>query len=263
MTQQTGKCSQNHPRLDSSRKWSQVRSAFRKKSGLIVLFLITLMMAAGCAKTKVDREQVVTGKLPKPGAIRVYDFAATPEDLPPNSTLAGQHAEHSTPQTAEQIAEGRKLGAEIEQELVSLIRGMGMPAERATKGTTSKVDDLVIQGYIVSFKEGDAKKRVLIGIGSGESTLNVAVEGFQMTDQGLRKLGGGSTVAGGSKMPGGAVGAAAWLATANPVGLIVGTGMKVYGEKTGSAKVEGRAKQTAKEIAEVLEMRFREQGWIE
>ena len=61
---------------------------------------------------------------------------------------------------------------------------------------------------------------------------------------------------------GGAVGLAALIATHNPVGLIVGTGVKVYGEERGSSKVEGRAKATAKEIADVLKGRFQEQGWI-
>jgi hypothetical protein len=38
--------------------------------------------------------------------------------------------------------------------------------------------------------------------------------------------------------------------------------MKVYGEESGSSKVEGRAKATAKEIADVLKQRFQQQGWI-
>jgi hypothetical protein len=38
--------------------------------------------------------------------------------------------------------------------------------------------------------------------------------------------------------------------------------MHVYGEESGSSKLEGRAKQTAKEIAEALKQRFQEQGWI-
>jgi hypothetical protein len=38
--------------------------------------------------------------------------------------------------------------------------------------------------------------------------------------------------------------------------------MKVYGEASGSSKVEGRAKATAKEIADALKQRFQEQGWI-
>ena len=39
--------------------------------------------------------------------------------------------------------------------------------------------------------------------------------------------------------------------------------MKLYGEASGSSKVEGRAKDTAKEIADVLKQRFQEQGWIQ
>jgi hypothetical protein len=53
------------------------------------------------------------------------------------------------------------------------------------------------------------------------------------------------------------------LATHNPAGLIISTGMKVYGEKSGMSKIEGRADHTAKEIADILKKRFQEQGWIE
>jgi len=38
--------------------------------------------------------------------------------------------------------------------------------------------------------------------------------------------------------------------------------MKVYGEASGSATIEGRAKATAKEIADALKQRFQEAGWI-
>jgi hypothetical protein len=38
--------------------------------------------------------------------------------------------------------------------------------------------------------------------------------------------------------------------------------MKVYGEKSGSSTVEGRAKQISQEIADALKKRFQEQGWI-
>ena len=83
-----------------------------------------------------------------------------------------------------------------------------------------------------------------------------------MTSQGLRRLGFGTVESGGGKTPGAAVGAVAFAATANPAGLIIGTGVKAYGEVSGSSKVEGRAKATAKEIADVLQKRFREEGWI-
>jgi hypothetical protein len=222
-----------------------------------------MLVIAGCASTKVtDRQQLVTGQLPRPDHILVYDFAATPAEVPAESALAGQHTEHSAPQTAEQIATGRKVGDEVAKELVKEIRAMGMPAEHAYTAKP-QLNDIVIRGYLLSVDEGSAAKRVGIGLGSGASDLKVAVEGFQMTAQGLRKLGGGTSDAGGSKTPGAAVGIVSLLATHNPAGLIISTGMKVYGEKSGKSKIEGRADQTAKEIADILKKRFQEQGWID
>jgi hypothetical protein len=230
----------------------------------IGLYLLVLLIFAGCASTKVtSRDEIVTGKLPRPAHIWVYDFAATPEDVPDESALAGQHSEHNPPQTAEQIKTGRQLGAEIEAQLVKRIQSMGLPAEHAVKGTTPQINDLVIRGYLVSYNAGSEAKRILIGFGSGASDLKVAVEGFQMTAQGLRKLGSGTTDAEGAKTPGADLGAAALIATHNPVGLIVSTGMKIYGQESGKSTVKGRAEQTAKEIADVLKKRFQEQGWID
>ena len=160
-------------------------------------------MVVGCASTEVsNRKILVDEKLPRPGHIWVYDFAATPADVPAESALAGKHDEHPTPQTAEQIATGRQGGAQIAVQLVDEIRGMGLPAVRASSGTTPQVNDIVIRGYLFSVDEGSATKRVAIGFGSGGSALMVSAEGFQMTAQGLRKLGSGDVASGGSKTPG-------------------------------------------------------------
>jgi len=218
---------------------------------------------AGCASTKVsDQHQDVTGKIAKPGTIWVYDFVANAAELPADSSLAGQPDLDTTPQTADQIAAGQMFGAQIAVELVAQINGMGMTANEAGPGTKPQINDLVIRGYLLSMNAGSAVKRVAIGFGAGGSELKTAVEGFQMTANGLRKLGSGDVTAGGSKGPGTAVGLAAFIATANPIGLIVSTGTKVYGEASGSSKLEGRAKATAKEISDVLKKRFQQQGWV-
>jgi len=229
----------------------------------LVPHLLALITLAGCASTKVaTRQQLVSGPLPRPAQIWVYDFAATPTDVPADSALAGQYVVSTAPPTAEQIATGRQVGAELAAQLVEQIRDMGMPAERAAMGTRPQLNDIVIRGYLLSVDEGSAVKRVAIGFGSGGSELRTAVEGYQMTAQGLRKLGSGTLDSGGSKTPGAALGAATFIATANPAGLIVSSGMKACGEASGSSKLEGRAKATAKEIADVLKPRFQEQGWI-
>ena len=264
MNNQNKNCAQGRLPLNSPMKSPSDAPVLREKCRPIVAALFTLAFLVGCASTKVtDQQQLVHGTIPRPNNILVFDFVATHGEVPEDSSIAGEYAEHETPQTEEEIETGRQLGAEITTELVKAIRGMGMPAERYNKEMMPATNDILIRGYLLTFSEGSAAKRMTIGFGSGSSKLQVAAEGFQVTAQGLRKLGGGTVEAGGSKGPGAALGAAGWIATANPAGLIVSGGMKVYGEASGKAKIEGRAQQVVKEIAERLKVRFEEFGWID
>ena len=79
----------------------------------------------------------------------------------------------------------------------------------------------------------------------------------------MSKLGSGKVQSGGSKGPGAALGIVGFIATANPAGLIVSGGAKAYGEVSGSSKVQGRAKSTAKLIADQIKIRAQEEGWID
>jgi len=235
-----------------------------KRMPTVIGGLFALVVLAGCASTKVtERQQLVYGMLPRPQHILVYDFAATPADVPSSSDFANPNYRPPLPQTSEEIAAGRQAGAQVAAELVEQIRAMGLPAVQSSRGIKPQLNDIVIRGYFVSIDEGSAAKRVAIGFGSGSSKLVTAVEGYQMTAQGLRKLGSGTVDAGGSKGPGASLGVVGLIATGNPVGLIVSGGMKAYGEASGSSKIEGRAKATAKEIADALKTRFQEQGWIQ
>jgi hypothetical protein len=230
----------------------------------VVFGLIALFVVAGCASTAVsNRQAAVNDKLPRPNHIWVYDFAATAADVPADSSLTGQYSDHPAPQTREQIATGRKVGTEIATQLVARIRSMGLPGERASMESRPQINDLVIRGYLLSVDQGSAAERVAIGFGAGGSELRTAVEGYQMTAQGLRRLGSGTVDASGSKTPGAALGVATFLATANPAGLIISSAIKLHGEESGSSTVEGRAEQTANEIASALEKRFAEQGWMQ
>jgi Domain of unknown function (DUF4410) len=231
----------------------------------LCLAVCVISIFSGCASTKItNREILVTGKIPRPATIWVYDFAATAADVPANSALAGEKdLDTAPPQTAEQIAEGMKLGDQIATELAAQIRDMGMSAQQASPTTKPQVNDIVIRGYLLSVEQGSTAMRVMVGFGAGKSSLATMVEGFQMTPTGLRKLGYGTVDAGGNKSPGMVLGIATFLATKNPAGLIINGGMQAYGAASGSNNVEGRAKATAKEISDVLKKRFQEEGWVQ
>jgi hypothetical protein len=54
---------------------------------------------------------------------------------------------------------------------------------------------------------------------------------------------------------GSAVGLAALITIGNPAGLIVSTGMKMYGEKSGRNMIESRAKWIPQEIGDAVKNR--------
>ncbi len=140
---------------------------------------------------------------------------------------------------------------------------MGLPAVLAAGQPGPDVGDIVIIGYFESIDEGSAVKRIAIGFGSGGAKLRTQVEGYLMTDQGLRKLGSGEIDSGGGgKTPGVIVPLAVTIATANPIGLIVGSAVKVSGEVSGRNTIKGSAKRTAKKIGDELRVAFQKQGWI-
>ena len=56
---------------------------------IVFIMLTSLCLSMGCASTKViDRQILVNEKMPRPDHILVYDFVATPADVPTDSSLA-------------------------------------------------------------------------------------------------------------------------------------------------------------------------------
>ena len=233
------------------------------RSLIVPCLLAPLAIVIGCPSTKVTQRESNIGdqKIARPNHILIYDFAATPADVPGDSALAGQFEAET--QTDEQVTAGRKLGAQVAKELAADIQAMGLPAQVASGGAHPEIGDIVIKGYFVSIDEGSAVKRMVIGFGAGGAELKTAVEGYLMTPHGLRKLGSGTVEADPGKAPGAALPAAVAIASGNPIGLIVSSAVKVQGQVSGRTTIEGRGKQTAKEIAEALKPRFQQQGWIQ
>ena len=236
----------------------------RMTRALLVLSLVALGMLIGCSSTKLSNRQEYQGpKLPRPGRIIVYDFAATPADLPDWSMARQAYSQASTRVDDADLAAGRKLGAAIAKEIVEQIGDMGLNAVRAAAQPEAALNDLVLTGYFTSVEAGSSAERMLIGFGKGSSNVGVHAEGYHMTAEGMVKLGGAALDDGGAgKSPGLVVPAIVTIATANPIGLVVSGVVKAEGEVSGRTTEKGAAKRIADEIADVLEQKFEEQGWL-
>ena len=236
--------------------------ALKRLSGLCV----AVVVVTGCSTAEVTsgRYYAQNQKLERPGNILVYDFAASAADIPASIPLNTGYDAPSAPPTAEELAAGRALGAEVAKQLVAEIHDMGMPAEQAIDATPRNVGDLIIAGYFTSVDEGSRTKRMAIGFGSGAAEISTEAAGFLVTEQGLRLLGSRTVDSGGGgKGPGMIVPIAVTIATANPIGLVVGGAVKVTNEATGRTTIEGAGKRTAGELAEQLHQAFQRQGWVE
>lgn len=229
--------------------------------GALTISWILLMI--GCASTKISNRQEYQGeKLARPDRIHVHDFAASAADLPAWSEAAATYAGRQATASPEELAAARELGTHMTTELVSRIDAMGLEAERANGESKPSPGDLVIVGFLGSVDEGSGFKRVVVGFGSGSAEVTSHVEGYLATEDGFRKLGSGDASSGKGHAPGVVVPIAVTIATANPIGLLVMTPIKVGTEISGRNKAEGVGKRMAGSVADELEKKFREQGWL-
>ena len=230
-------------------------------------FLALSLLSLACTSTTIAQRQsnLRPGEtLLRPDRIIIYDFSATPQDVPPDSSIAA-NVSAQPPPSAEELEAGRELGQSVATHLVEAIDEMGLPAVRAAVTPEPVAGDIVLRGYFVTVDKGSAVGRVVVGFGAGSTDLTTMVEAFQMTHGGrLRRLGSGEVAdTGAGKTPGLFVPLAVTLATANPIGLVVGGAVKATGALTGRDTIEGAGKRTAELIAEELKVKFQEQGWIE
>jgi hypothetical protein len=211
--------------------------------------VIAMLLLPGCTSTEAPPHASMAsqGKPARPNRILVYDFAVTAADIPADAPVGARLAPGTSP-PPEQLARDRQLGEAMGAQLVAAIRQMGLPAERASADAVPQPNDVLIRGCFVSRYGANTAKPPTIGFDFSASELLTAVEGFQITPQGLAHL------------P--AIGATTG-ADGNPPGVLFTTAMKVQDQASFRAQAEGWAKQSVQEIAERARTRFREQGWIQ
>lgn len=230
---------------------------------ILLICVFGLAVLAGCASSKTTQRQSYADqeRLPRPGRVIVYDIAGTPADISATAAITGHYSYRTKPQTEQEIALGRQLGAQVSNGVVRKLLDMGMPAQRAGLGPPPQLGDVLITGQFIMIDEGERGKRVVIGFGEGGGSLRTHIEGYLVTRRGHRLLGTRQIATSGKKSPGLIVPGIVTLATANPAGLIISS-VATAVQETGSETLQGAAKRTSDEIAKELRKIFKNKGWI-
>jgi hypothetical protein len=156
----------------------------------------------------------------------------------------------------------QEVSRALTRTLVDEIQKLGLRAEPATMASPVTGPTLSIEGQIVSIDEGNKAKRLVIGLGSGESEVRTLTQVYEVSSGNEHHLVEDFyTTTKSSKKPGfgpfAGMGAAAGLAAAR-VAAAAGVGVIGASSQTVEADVQHDARQIAKELAKF----FVEQGWI-
>ena len=227
------------------------------------LLALSLMFLAGCASTEVSERSTYEGDLTKPTRVVIFDFSATPQDVPADSALAGLYSQRELPQTAEEQALGRKLGARASELLVERLNDMGIEAVRAADGALPRVGEGVIRGAFVSVDEGSQWQRMLIGFGAGANELVTVVEGYKMRGEGMIPLGSAKITAEGGAMPGVLAPVGVGTATGNLARSAIISGGATAAKEIGPETIEAAADRTAEQVADIVRDGYVRRGWLE
>jgi uncharacterized protein DUF4410 len=228
--------------------------------------LLMAAIVAGCAGASVapqSQSAPVTGG--RPSTVYVYPFAATAQDVTLNQGIFQRTFQNltdaNTDQSQVQIAEStaQTLAANIVQELQS----KGYNAVQVARGTPINGDNvLIVDGQFVNINEGNRLRRMVIGLGTGQATLDTKVQIYQLANGNTTQILDFTTHADSGSMPGAALtapaGAAAGgaVAAASLAANLAGGAAKTYTSSSGYL-----AKKTADQSVNYMSQYFAQQGW--
>jgi len=190
----------------------------------------------------------------------IYDFAVTDANISEYQGMLRQQRSNGNAQ--ERSHEIGWLASEaLTANLSRGLHAFGFVVERVTRDTVVKETDLSIDGRIVSVDEGSPLRRLLIGLGSGASTMTVRVQVFRAAQR--QMLLEFTTHADSGRMPGAA--ATVPVSAAVPFGVGLGvsaSGAVATGLTANGSTVGHMAAASADQAVRFLSEFFARQGWI-
>jgi hypothetical protein len=239
-----------------------MKSAFAK-----TVYGLFALAAIGCAGATVTGQSNSTpASNTRPAQIVVYPFAVSPSEVTLNQGFFQRTYRQVSgeDQTDQRIELAHQTAHNVCVQTAANLTQKGLSATCLDRGVRPSASDaLVIDGEFTDISEGNRLRRMVIGLGTGQSTLDTTVVASQNTAEGSQQLMEFSTHADSGSMPGaaimGAPGAAAGGAAAvASVGVNVAAGgVKNYKSSTGSL-----ADMTVTQIVDQVTKYYGQQGWI-
>jgi outer membrane murein-binding lipoprotein Lpp len=248
---------------------------FKKVRGAALAgFVVGTALLAGCASNPAQAsnqygqyvQTVAAAPAVRPDAIYVYAFASDANDVKlDNHGLISKlgSAMSGDSQARKQTQDAIAAREEVANEIVAKLQSMGLPAVRADVPPPQDRSVLVVEGSINTIDAGNRRRRMVIGLGAGESKVGATVQVVLKPANGVPQLleqfdakADSGHAPGVAEMAG--VGAAAGHVATS---LAVSGGLHAVSE-TKHADVSSDEKRLGDTIAKQIAKLGQEQGWM-
>jgi hypothetical protein len=222
---------------------------------------------AGCAGASVAPEiNHVPVNDSRPSTVYVYPFAVTVSEVTLNqgffqrtyANLSDENQSQSELQLAHQTAQD--LATAITRELETL----GFTATQVARGQqVSGENILIVDGQFTDINQGNKLRRMVIGLGMGQSTLDTQVQVYQMANGNTQQIMDFTTHADSGSMPGAAIMGAPGAAVGGAAAIAsVGVNVAAGGIKNYTSGMGSLSKKSADEAVAYMSQYFVTQTWI-
>jgi hypothetical protein len=233
-----------------------VRNTIGKLFGALLCFGL-----AACGQTGIRNAVLTTEKnLPRPSRILVYDFAVSEREITEYQGIMRQQ-----PSVKDSGERERQLAREVKdalaEEVADGLRKLGFTVERVSRATTVAENELLIDGQFLTVDEGSPLRRLVIGFGSGNSTVESRAQVYRGGSSG--KVLEFTTHSDSGSLPGVApmLGAGAAVQGGVTAGMVVAN-TAVSGVKTYKSDVARMAAASGDQVVRYLSEFFAQQSWI-
>jgi Domain of unknown function (DUF4410) len=141
------------------------------------LALCTVLLA-GCAGTVSNETQYSARPEARPDNIYVYSFNATPDQVKLDSGMLQKlKSTFDAPSASDkQSTDAAALQKEVADQIVRQLQAMGLRAIRSDIPAPEGENVLLVQGNFDTIDAGNRRRRMLVGLGAGESQVSASVE---------------------------------------------------------------------------------------
>ena len=229
--------------------------------------LLLCCIAAGCSQGRVQTTAVAGFEArPAPSHVVITDFAITGDQVRLDSGVGAEVRRDlgSQPASVAQRQIALRAQQALAETLAKRLAGYGLRVERQSSTMPLRPGSLLVQGQIASVNEGNRARRVMIGLGSGASSIDANAQLYYLTDPARPQfMTSFKASADSGRMPGAAetmgIGAAAQGSVAVSAGVSAGVHGAAEMRRTGEeALADKLADALAKQIGEFAVS----QGWL-